>query len=433
MNDFRVKDRKDYLDRLMDLVDNENILLITGMRRSGKTSLSLLLEDALKSRNADSRVYRLNMEANRASVLTWDALVSDIEQFRIPGKKTYLILDEITQLTDWERAVNSLSQSGACKLILISSNRALISSGLDMVRDGCCDVVEIFPMSLPEFMEYHGFQEKTGQSAGVSDKRYQLPDGREYSLEDAYSCYLTYGGLSVFQIETMNSAEAQVILDGVYSSLVTRDVMEYRGGEGEGVVSDPGLLRNVNTVLAKHTGSNMSATWISRQVKLKLFRQSSTKTVESYLRAMMRANVLLSAERLDLRSNQKLKTLPKYFYADTGLRNLMTGFHTSDGEMLLENTVLMELLRRGYQVLSGKIGREQVQLVAISGERRNYIQVATELNAEKERSVLSPLRKVKDSYPKFVLVLHGENRMTQDGIQILNALEFLMGRELVLQ
>ena len=430
VNDFCVKDRTRYLGRLMGLVDNENLLLITGIRRSGKTSLSLLLEDALKNRDAASLIYRLNMEANNASLLNWEALISSFEQFWIPGKKTYLILDEISQLPEWEKAINLLCQFDQCKLILISSNRGVISSNLDMVREGRYDVVEIHPMSLPEFLEYHDFCEKAGQSDSALDRHYQLPDGREYSLEDAYNCYLTYGGLSIFDADTMNSSESQVILDGVYSSIVTRDVMEYRGGEGEGVVSDPGLLRDVNRILAEFSGRHMSATWISRQVGRCMLRQSSTKTVESYLRAMTRANVLLSAERLDIRSNKKLKTLPKYFFADTGLRNLMTETRAEDQNRLLENTVFLELTRRGYQVLSGKIGREEVQLVTISGERRNYIQVATDLNPENERQILGPLRKVKDSYPKFVLVLHGENRTTQDGIQILNALEFLMGREL---
>lgn len=431
MNEFQAKDRALYREKLSGLIDNDNLVFITGVRGSGKTCIGIRMEEALRGRE-DVRVLRLNIETIDAVRMTAAQLVEQFRERHVPGQRLITILDEVIRIPDWETAVNELFGCEDCKLILISSRRSVLSERVTAVQEGRFDVVNVLPLSLPEFLDYHGFEEQTPPEAPIPEKRYRYPDGRQFSLEEIFSFYLSYGGIPFMRPEFMDRERSRSVMDGCYSVIVTHDVLENIGREGESAVTDAALLRSIVTILGFGVGSHMSATRIGKKAAELLSRPASTKTVESYLRALTNANLIYAAERLDVRTNQKLKTLAKYYIVDTGLQHLLTGLRSEDPAKLLENKLFFELLRRGYEICSGKVGQEEIHLVAVSGNFRTYFQVTDALTPENEKAVLQPLHRVRDSYPKIVLTLHGQSRTTSDGIMVINALEYLMGKSWML-
>ena len=152
--------------------------------------------------------------------------------------------------------------------------------------------------------------------------------------------------------------------------------------------------------------------------------------LESYIRALLNAHLFYIAERYDIRSGKTMKTMGKFYMVDASLHNYITGIRPEDESRLLESKVFFELVRRGYKVCNGKLDSEEVHLVAMDERGRFYVQVVNDLNEENRDNLISPLRRIRDNHPKFVIAFNGSNEVTTDGIIILNALEFLMGRPL---
>ena len=432
MKSFMITPREFYMEKLLQLADSDQTIFVVGVRRSGKSCLAAQLETALCERCSNgSCVIRINFETTDALRMTAESLIDSFQKKYIEGQKYYIILDEATHITNWKSAVNFFMGNSDCKLFLFSSNRRIISEDLKAVQNKMYEVVEMLPLSLPEFILFQGFKEISPEDTPFLKKEYLRLGERTYTISEIYKCYITYGGLPILKPEYMDIERARVTTDGSYGAIVTRDILEIGGGSGLAAVTDPVLLRSVISIMAKSIGDNISATWVGKQTAEDLQRPSATKTIESYIRALLNAHLFYMAERYDVRSGQKLTTLSKYYIVDASLHNYVTGVRAEDESRLLENKVFFELLRRGYTVYNGKLGKEEIHLVAKDEHGRFYIQVAHDLlNEETQNSIMSPLRKIRDSHPKIVIVFNGENRITSDGIIILNALEFLMGRPL---
>lgn len=429
MQKFVLIPRDYYRKRLLSLSSNNNLIFVVGVRRAGKSCTAVQLEDDLsKSCTNGEAIIRYNFETTDAVRVTADDLIAYIQRRRVAGRN-YLILDEVTHVVEWERAINYLNQFPDCKIFLFSSSRRIISNKLTAVKNNEFDVVEALPLSLPEFILFQEFQEITPKDTPLLEKKYIRfnEKDRTYTIEEIYEFYITYGGLPVMKPEYMDIERAWVMTDGSYGAIVTRDILELGSGDGVSAVTDPMLLRSVISIMAKSIGDNISATWIGQKTLEYLQRPSATKTIESYIRALLNAHLFYIAERCDIRKGQKLKTLAKYYIVDAALHNYVLGGLAEDEIRLLENKVYFEMLRRGYQISNGKLGKEEIHLVATNSRGKVYIQVAHDLNDEKTELLLAPLRKIRDSHPKLVIVFHGTSRTTEDGIIVLNAFEFLMG------
>lgn len=428
--EFALIPRDQYRKKLLELSGNDNLVFVVGVRRSGKSCIAAQLERDLHAIcPEDAAVIRYNFETTDAVRVTADDLIDHVQKRRTEGCRNYLILDEITRVVEWERAINALSRLSDCKLYLFSSNRRVVSGKLTVVNRGQFETVEVLPLSLPEFIIFQKFREITSEDTPLLEKKYVRFSSSEktYGIEDIYRFYITYGGLPIMKPEYMDIERAWVITDGSYGSIVTRDILELGSGDGVSAVTDPVLLRSVISIMAKSIGDNISATWIGQQTSEYLQRPSATKTIESYIRALLNANLFYMAERIDIRKGQRLKTLAKFYIVDAGLHNYVLGTTAEDEMRLLENKVYFEMIRRGYEVCNGKLGKDEVQLVATNGNGRVYIQTADELNKQNANIIISPLRKIRDNHPKMVIVFHGDSGITEDGIIVLNAFEFLMG------
>ena len=423
---FNITPRNLYMDKIFRLLDNDNLIIVVGVRRSGKSSLAKQLENELREKFGDAiHLVRFNFEQINAARLSAENLIEYYEKQHIEDdKKCYVLLDEITHVIEWERAVNYISQHSDCKLILFSSNRKIISSELTAIQNNKYDIVHALPLSLPEFIDFQGFRETTPADTPMEDKRYIRFDERTYTMEEIYKYYITYGGLPIMKPEYMDEERAWVITDGSYGAIIMRDVLESGSVNGSSTITDTVLLRSVITIMAKSIGDNISATWIGKQTAQYLQRPSSTKTIESYIRALLNAHLFYIAERYDIKADKPLKTLAKYYIVDASLHNYVTGIRAEDESRLLENKVFFELMRRGYQVCNGKRGSDEITLIARSGQKKAYIQVTSDSNLDHLRSSLV---KIRDVYPKVIISFDLKTQILSDGIIALNALDFLMG------
>ena len=343
---------------------------------------------------------------------------------------TKIILDEISNVTGWQAAVNHMYGFSNCKIFIFSSNSGVISDELDAVRNGNYDVIDILPLSLVEYILFHNFKDIT-PGEEIEKKRYLWINGRECSLAEIYGIYVTYGGLPIMSAEFMCRERARVILDGTYSAIVVRDIMKIDKKGNEAGITDPVLARDIIRILSNSIGRNISATGIKKYLAEQMDKKAATKTVEQYMRSFKNAHLFYTAERYDIRTDKILKTLAKYYVADAGIHNYLVGI-TDDAGRILENQVYFELKRRDYKILNGKIGSEKINFIAVNGEKKVYVQTVYELTEENEKKLLSPLRKVRDNHLKAVIAFNAKSRMTRDGIIIMNALEFFMGRPLAM-
>ena len=420
-----------YLERLLNLATNDNLVFVVGVRRSGKSCLAIQLEKELSDRcTKGERVVRYNFEITNDLQTTAETMIAEFQKKHVEGKKCYIILDEIMRFNNWKTVVNFFTENTDCKLFLFSSNRCIISDGLTAVKKNNCDVIEMLPPSLPEFISFQGFEEITPKNTPLLQKQYRRFGEKTYTLEEIYKFYITCGELTILKPEYMDIESAWAFLEGLYGAVVTRDVLEVASKDGMSAVTDPILLRNVVSVMAKSIGNNISAYQISKQTINCLQRYAAAKTVDSYIRALLNAHFFYAAERYDIRSGQMLKTLAKYYIVDAGLYNYLTGTQAENEIYLLESRVFFELVRRGYHVCNGKLGQKEIHFVAWDKFGKFYVQVADELNEKNLEDILSTLRMINDNHPKTVIVFNGNSEITKDGIIILNALDFLMGHPL---
>ena len=428
MEQFTIIPRHATIDRIMRHIGGNRLLFVVGVRRSGKSCIAADLERKLREELEDGTdVLRINIERINNEHLSHEMLLDTIREKCREKKKRIILLDEVTHVTGWEKAINEISGYANCKLVLFSSNRRVISTDLTAVQNGEYDIIPALPLSLGEFITFQCFREVTPPDTPVSEKRYKRFDDQEFSVEDIYRYYIKYGGLPVLKPEYMESELAWVVNDGSYAAAVTHDILEIGSRPGESVVTDPALLRSVITIMAKSIGDNISATWIGKQTQDYLDRVTPSKTIESYLRAILNAHLFYVSERFDIKTNQPLKTLAKYYIVDAGLHNYVTGVRAEDEGRLLENKVFFEFLRRGYDLYNGKLGKEEVCLIATKDHERVYVQVGNEFEDEKDESLIATLRKVRDHHPKVLIAFGAKTRSTHDGIMILDAMEFLMG------
>lgn len=429
MKTFTITPRNLYMDKIFRVLNNNNLMIVTGVRRSGKSCIAEQLEIELhKTFNEDVQIVRFNFEKINSSRISAERIIEEYQTKRINSKRCYILLDEITHVIEWERAVNYMCSKPACKLILFSSNQCVISKNLTAVQENKYDLIRVFPLSLPEFISFQGFHEVTSADTPVCCKKYVRFDERTYTVQEIYKYYITYGGLPILKPEYMDEERAWVVADGSYAAVVTRDILELGGSFGTKAVTDPLLLRTIITILAESIGDNISATWVGKKASEYLHRPCATKTAESYMRALLNANLFYVAERYDIRADRFMQSMAKYYIVDAGLHNYITGVRAEDESRLLENKVYFELLRRGYQVCNGKRWHDEICLIASREVEKVYIQVGEKNRDNNFNHLITPLIRIPNNYPKIVITFDSESKVSEDGTIMINALEFLMGK-----
>ena len=436
MQKTTLRKRDLYLNRIIAFQDTEMIKAITGIRRCGKSSLMKLMAQHLRDTGvSDEQIIEMNFESMSIPDMDAREFYEYVKARLCPDKRTYLFFDEVQKVCGWENAVNSFRVDFDCDIYITGSNAYLLSSDLSTYLSGRYVEIKVLPLSFKEFLQFHGYTLTQRKSpAGGVRKLITDTDGETYDVKELFDAYVRFGGMPMLADVGLEIDKAMVALDGVYSAAVINDILEREKRKGQRNITDPLLLRKIILFLADNIGNNTSATSIGNTlVNEGLLKNGNrntrpaVQTIQAYIEALTEAYVFYEIKRFDIKGKEYLRTLGKYYIVDIGLRNYLLGYRDNDSEHILENIIYFELLRRGYDVAVGKIGDQEVDFIATKVDEKKYIQVAESMNAlETRERELAPLRKIRDNYEKIVIALECDLTMTQDGIKIIKALDFLL-------
>ena len=327
----------------------------------------------------------------------------------VKNRKTYIFLDEIQNVEEFEKTVDSLFINKDTDIYITGSNAWFLSSELATLLTGRYVEIKMLPLSFKEYM--YAFEDKTDISRKFRD-------------------YLRYSSFpQAIELYKINPNNINLFLDGIYNTILFKDVMKRKG------ITDKNTLERVTKYLYDNIGNRTSIKSISDSIE-GLEKNNSYNTVSTYVQALIDSFMIYRVNRYDIKGKEYLKTQEKYYAIDIGLRYYMLG-QSSGKDMghILENIVYLELLRRGYEVYIGKYEEMEVDFVAKNTQNTIYYQVAltTRDELEKENSILNrelkPLEKIKDNYPKYILTLDDDLDADFDGIKKINVLDWLLKEE----
>lgn len=431
-----LKPRTDYLNKLLAFKDTEPVKIITGIRRCGKSSLLKLMIKHLQEQGIeDKQILAMNFESMAFKNMTAQEFYSYVKERINTNKRTYLFFDELQRIEGWEDAVNSFRVDFDCDIYITGSNAYLLSSEYATYLTGRSVEIKMLPLSFAEFLNFHGFKiEETASVFGGNRKIIKDQNGIIYEPAEAFDAYLLFGGMPGIADIGLDQNKAMALLDGIYSTVVIRDILEREKRRGQRRITDATLLRKIILFLADNIGSSISATSMAGT----LFNEGllpddarkgkpSTHTVQAYVNTLTESYFFYEIKRFDIKGKEFLRTLGKYYIVDTGLRTYLLGNRDRDRGHILENVVYLELLRRGYDLAVGKVDNTEVDFIATKYNEKMYIQVTESLQGEEVRSrELAPLEKIRDNYEKIVLSMDIDSGTTYNGIKALNIINWLL-------
>ena len=435
INNDNLKNRDIYLKKLIAFQDKEPIKVITGIRRSGKSKLLVLMINHLleegKNRN---QIIEMHFEKMEFSLMSYKDVYEYVKNKIIPNKRMYLFFDEIQRINGWENAINALRVEFDTDIYVTGSNAYLLSSEYSTYLAGRCVEIKMLPLSFKEFLYFYDFEVKEVTSAfGEIKKDIIDKNGIHYSLKEAFEAYLRFGGMPIIKDVGLNQEKAYMLLEGVYNTVITRDILEREKRKDQKNINDVLLLKKIILCLSDNIGSNISFSSISNTLineGMLDFKgkkgKTSTHTIENYVNALTETYLFYEIKRFDIKGKEYLKTLGKYYISDIGIRNYLLGIRDRDRGHILENIVYFELLRRGYDVAIGKIDNKEIDFIATNLNEKIYFQVTESLtNEETKQRELDPLMKGKDNYEKIILSLD-ENEEMFEGIKSINLINWLL-------
>jgi Predicted ATPase (AAA+ superfamily) len=396
-----IMERKEYLDRLIGFRDKQIIKIITGIRRCGKSTMMEIFQNYLCDNGVlPEQIIALNFEDYSNDYLLEPKILHDYILNRLHSDKTtYVFLDEIQNVKNFQKVVDSLFLRKNIDLYLTGSNAYMLSGELATLLSGRYVEIEMLPLSF---------------------KEYVLSTGNTNELERKYTDYIENSSFPYTLQLDGNKKQIYDYLNGIYSTVVLKDVI------GRTRIADNMILESIVRFVFDNIGNQLSTKSIS-DFMTSSGRKIDVKTVEKYIKALMASYIIYQAKRYNVKGKLYLKTLEKYYMVDIGLRYMMLGNKSGDFGHILENVIYLELLRRGYQVYVGKVDEHEVDFVAMNKSGITYFQVALTVRDKStfDREI-TPLQKISDHYPKYILTLDNDPEADYDGIKQINALKWLM-------
>lgn len=396
--------RELYMSRIRPFIGGELIKVVTGIRRSGKSvMLELVKQELLESGFGAEHFISINFEDMRnAHLCNAQALHEEVLRLSstIQGK-VFLFFDEIQEVTNWEKCINSLRVALDCDIYITGSNAKLLSGELATYLGGRYVEFVIYPFSFSEFLDLY------------------LPIFPQSSIQQCFQKYLIAGGMPYLSNLQYADEPSHQYLTDLFNSVMLKDIVK------RNKVRDVDLLERILAFVTANVGTTFSATSLSKFLKSE-HRTVAPETILNYIKYCCDAYLFYQVKRQDLQGKQLLATNEKYYIADHGIREAVFGGNMRDINLILENIVFMELLRRGYSVTVGKTGNKEVDFVCDKRGEKIYIQVAYLLASEetihREFDVYDSIR---DHYPKYVVSLD-EFDMSRNGIRHRNIRDFLL-------
>lgn len=394
--------REEYLRRLIALKDKKIIKVITGVRRCGKSKLLELYTEWLINHGIErNQIISVNFEDMDYEELTdYRKLYTYVKEHMIDGKMTYVFLDEVQNVENYQKVIDSLYIKDNVDIYITGSNAYMLSSEIATLLSGRYMEIEMLPFSFKEYMASTG------------------------DMNDRGAKYLDYLQHSSFPYTLELKDQPEEIrnyLEGLYNTIVMKDILARKK------FSDPMMLRSVLRFVFDNIGNPLSSKKIA-DTMTSAGRKIDSRTIEKYLEALTESYIVYQAKRYNIKGKEHLKTLEKYYVVDVGFRYMLLGTRQMDAGHILENVIYLELRRRGYDVYVGKIGEFEVDFVAQDGKGTTYFQVALSVRDERtlERE-LRPLEAISDHYPKIILTMDDDPEVQYDGIRRINARDWLLG------
>ena len=396
--------RESYMARIRPVIDGDLIKVLTGIRRSGKSVMLELIKDELRVRGVtEEQLVAFNFEDMRnAQLCTAEALHDELVRRAASIKgKIYFFFDEIQEVERWERCVNSLRVEMDCDIYITGSNAKLLSGELATYLAGRYVEFIIYPFSFSEFLAlYHSVE----------------PDA---DTRTCFDRYLTFGGMPYLANLRFDETACRQYLRDLFNSVELKDIVKRNN------VRDVDMLERIIAYVTANIGTTFSSTAISKYLKNE-GRRVSPETVLNYLKACSDAFLFYQVRRQDLQGKKILTVNEKYYVADHGIREAVIGGNMRDINLVLENIVFMEALRRGYSVTVGKVGEREIDFVCERHGEKCYIQVTYLLAAEETvQREFGVYEHVQDNFPKYVVSLD-EFDMSRNGVRHYNIRDFLL-------
>lgn len=400
--------RTKYLKKIIPFIDKPLIKIIIGVRRSGKTVLLSQISEYIAATGVESdRIIELNFEsfANR-KYQNADVLYAFIlkKSKDIAGKKLYLFFDEIQELSDWQKVINSFTVDIDCDIYITGSNSNMLSGELATYIAGRYVHFTVYPFSFAESVEF------------------VKQIGHDKTKEELFDDYLQFGGLPQrFFLDDVGSVRSYI--DDVFNTIVIKDIIT------RNKISNVDLIQRLTAFLLDNVGNPFSANAICNKLRSEGVK-TTVATLMNYIASIKNAMVVITSPRYDLKGKALLSTNEKYYATDLGLRNNVKSSDIIDYNKLYENTVFIEMLSRGYEIHVGKFGDYEVDFICLKGKEKIYIQVAYLLADQTviERE-FRPLLKIEDNFPKYV-ISGDKHDFSANGIIHKNIIDFLLSSSL---
>ena len=396
---MKLIERKQYLDKLINVIGTPDIKVITGVRRSGKSKLLEAFKDYVEAEVSDCNIVHINFNLPEYDhLLAYRPLYDYVKAQYIKGKQNFVLIDEVQMCVDFEKVINGLHATEKFDIYITGSNAFLLSSDLATLFTGRTFEIKVFPFSFSEYMQYFGHNDK-------------------YAAIDRY---MMEGGMAGSYLYKDQEARYDYIAD-VFDTLIVRDIRrKYK-------------IRNMQLMdrLVDFLMDNISNLTSARSIK-NAFSSVQEKvnhvTISSYLQYLCNAFAFYKIRRYDIKGKKYLSSNDKYYLSDHTFRYAKLGTKNMDYGRILENIVAIELLRRGYEVFVGVLYKKEINFVAIKRNEKIYIQVSDNISDEKtfEREV-SPLLQIRDAYPKMVIARTRHDEYQYEGIRIVDIADWLLG------
>lgn len=395
--------RESYMKKIRPFINSDLVKVLTGIRRCGKSvMLDLIKQELLQQGVTPQQLISYNFEnMSFARLCNAQALHDEIiSQTQALTKKIYLFFDEIQEVKDWEKCINSLRIELNCDIYITGSNAKLLSGELATYLAGRYVEFVIYPFSFSEFIElYNTIQPNTSET-------------------ECFKKYLHFGGMPYLATLQYNEAACKQYLQDVYTSVELKDIVRRNN------IRDVDMLERILTYITANIGTIFSANVLSKYLKSE-GRSMATETIINYVKACTDAFLFYQVKRQDIQGKKLLAINEKYYVADHGIREAVFGGNMKDINLILENIVYLELLRRGYKVSIGKVDTKEIDFICEKQDKKIYIQVTYLLAAEETiQREFGVYNEITDNYPKYVLSLD-EFDMSRNGIIHKNIRDFL--------
>ncbi len=395
-----------YVDIIMKYADAPFVKILTGIRRCGKSTILKMIMGELKNRGIPKeRILSYRFDSMEYENMTAKEMFAEIKGRLSPDEKTYIFLDEVQEVEQWEKAVNSLASDYNVDIYVTGSNSRMMSSEISTYLTGRYIAFRIYTLS---FSEYLDFKKEYGTVTDIKSELFE---------------YIRFGGFPATHLQKYTDEDVYTIVRDIYNSTIFSDIVK------RNQVRKVDLLERIVRFAFDNVGKTFSAKSISDYLKSE-HRTVDNETVYNYLEKLESAYILHRCSRYDIQGREILKTQEKFYLADTSLRHSVLGYKSTSVASMLENVIYLELCRRGYSVNIGKTANGEIDFIAQKQGDKIYVQVTKEIRSEEtEKREYDRLLEIRDNYPKYLLTTDDFAGGNYEGIKTMHITDFLLSNE----